>query len=72
MPCVDIAIKKYFGELESITEEFVKSDRVAMLNNIKLGKKIIKLMDFYHFSRRGVNDMDYYYKPLSKMLKKIE
>ena len=64
-------MEKCFGKIKRISKVTFKSDRVATLNIIVLEKKVINLLDFYHFSKPYVSDMSYYYKPLSKLLKKI-
>jgi hypothetical protein len=58
-------MEKCFGESES---KIVQSGKVS-IRRIKLENRAIKLIDLYHFSRRGVKDMDYFYKPISKLLK---
>ena len=64
-------MEKIFGEIEFITKVVVQSNWVASLNNFYFESKVIKLIDLFHFSRPGVSDMEYYYKPISKLLKKI-
>jgi hypothetical protein len=65
-------MEKFFGELKFITKVTYQSDWVAALNNYNLGNKIIKLIDLYHFSRPGVIDMEYYYKPISKLFVELD
>jgi hypothetical protein len=64
-------MEKCFGKLTFLNiKATFQSNWVAALNSIEIRNKTIKLIDFYHFSRPRVSDMDYYYKPLSKILMK--
>jgi hypothetical protein len=64
-------LEKHLGKLTFLNEKVtVQSDWAAALNSIEIKNKTVKLIDFYHFSSRK-GDMDYYYKPLSILLKSI-
>lgn len=65
----DEKIKKEYLEYMFKDIKFIRNEGgVADLKTMELNEKTIKIIDLYHFSRPGVEDQEYYYDPVMKLL----
>ena len=64
-------LDKYLGKKTDLNNNVMVGPRTAaLLYELAMKNKTVKVMDFYHFSARFA-DMDYWYKPLSILLKNV-